>query len=94
MLLGAPNTRRPLELVPDPATLKGQLKLLWLSAGNKDGLINISQGVHAYLKEKGVPHVWNVDGNGHDPATWKSNVCYFMQRVLRSSAEGSSVQGR
>ena len=45
-----------------------QLKLLWLSCGNKDGLIRISQGVHAYLKEKQVPHIWHVDGNAHDPS--------------------------
>ncbi len=37
----APNTRPPAELVPDPAAAKAQLKLLWLSAGNKDGLIAI-----------------------------------------------------
>ena len=62
----APNTRPPAELVPDPAAAKSQLKLLMLTCGNKDGLINISQGLHAYLKEKSVPHIWHVDGHGHD----------------------------
>ena len=47
----APNTRPPAELTPDPAAAKARLKLIYLSCGNKDGLINISQGVHAYLKE-------------------------------------------
>ena len=28
--------------------------------------INISQSVHAYLKESGVPHIWNVDDEGPD----------------------------
>ena len=51
----APNTKPPAELMPDPATAKKQLKLLWLSCGNKDGLIRISQGVHAYLKEQRRP---------------------------------------
>ena len=31
----APNTKSPSELVPDPATTKQKLKLLWLSCGNK-----------------------------------------------------------
>ena len=35
----APNTKAPAALVPDPAAAKRQLKLLWLSCGNKDGLI-------------------------------------------------------
>jgi enterochelin esterase-like enzyme len=79
----APNTRPPAQLVPDPAAAKQKLKLLWLSCGNKDGLIRISQGVHAYLKEKDVPHVWNVDGHAHDPTHWRNNLYYFLQRVFR-----------
>lgn len=79
----APNTKPPAELVPNPAIVRGQLKLLYLSCGNKDGLINISQGVQAYLKEHGVPHIWNVDDHGHDPATWGSNLYHFAQRIFR-----------
>lgn len=80
----APNTKPPAELVPDPAAVTNRLKLLWLSGGNKDGLINISQGVHAYLKAKGVPHIWNVDGNGHDATHWQNSLYYFAQNVFRS----------
>lgn len=79
----APNTGKPAELVPDPALAKRRLKLLWLSCGNRDGLINISQGMHAYLKENGVPHVWNVNANDHGPAEWKLNLYYFLQHVFR-----------
>src|SRR5215212_2354998 len=35
----APNTKAPAALVTAPAAAKQQLKLLWLSCGNKDGLI-------------------------------------------------------
>jgi len=79
----APNTKPPEELVPDPAAATRQLKLLWLGCGNKDGLIRISQGIHVYLKERGVPHVWHVDGNGHDATEWKNNLYLFVQRIFR-----------
>lgn len=79
----APNTKAPADLLSDPAEAKKKLKLLWLSSGNKDGLIYISQGVHAYLKDKGVPHVWNVDGNAHDPTEWRNNLYHFAQRIFR-----------
>lgn len=79
----APNTKPPEELVPDPAAAARQLKLLWLSCGNKDGLIRISQGVHAYLKEHNVPHIWQVDGNGHDPTHWRNNLWLFAQRIFK-----------
>jgi enterochelin esterase-like enzyme len=71
------------QLVPDPAAARDKLKLLWVSCGNKDGLIRISQGVHAYLKDKNVPHVWNVDGHAHDPTEWRNNLYYFLQRVFK-----------
>src|SRR5207237_2006549 len=55
----APNTKQPKDLLPDPAAAKDKLKLLFLSCGNKDGLIRISQGMHAYLKDNNVPHTWH-----------------------------------
>ena len=79
----APNTKPPAQLLPNPEAAKQQLKLLWLACGKKDGLIRISQGVHAYLKEKGVPHVWHVDGNAHDPTEWRNNLYWFAQRIFR-----------
>lgn len=79
----APNTLPPAELVPDPAAAKDKLKLLWLACGNKDGLIRISQGVHAYLKEHEVPHVWHVDSHGHDATEWGKNFYLFSQRIFK-----------
>jgi enterochelin esterase-like enzyme len=78
----APNTLPPSELVPDPAAAREKLKLLWLACGSKDGLIRISQGVHAYLKEHDVPHVWHVDSHGHDPTEWGKNLHLFAQRIF------------
>ncbi|MFM1770417.1 MAG: hypothetical protein RJA22_2946 [Verrucomicrobiota bacterium] len=82
----APNTRPPAELVPDPARAKRELKLLYLSCGNKDGLIRISQGVHAHLKEKNVPHLWHVDEHGHDFQHWKKALYHFAQLIFRPAA--------
>lgn len=78
----APNTKPPAVLLPDPSAAKSQLRLFWLSCGNKDGLISISQGVHRYLKEHDVPHVWNVDDHAHDPAEWANNLHHFAARVF------------
>jgi len=78
----APDTKRPPELVPDPEVPK-KLKLLWVACGSKDGLLRVSQGVHAYLKEKGVPHIWNVDGNAHDTPEWQNNLYHFSQRIFQ-----------
>ena len=78
----APNTKPPADLLADPAAAKG-LKLLWVSCGDKDGLMNVSQRTHAYLKEKGVPHVWHVPPGGHDFGVWKQDLYHFSQRLFR-----------
>ncbi|MEN6307870.1 MAG: alpha/beta hydrolase-fold protein [Anaerohalosphaeraceae bacterium] len=89
----APNTRPAQQLVPDPAKARKELKLLWLACGNKDGLISISQDVHAYLKENNVPHVWHVDSNAHDATEWRNNLYYFVQHLFRAdSANGAEKQ--
>lgn len=79
----APNTKPLEELVPDPAHLARQLKLLYISCGNKDALIFVSQRAHRFLKEHNVPHIWNVDEHGHDPDTWGANFHHFAQRIFR-----------
>lgn len=79
----APNTRPAAELVPDPDAAREKLKLLWLSCGNKDGLIEISQRVHAHLKEHDVPHVWHVDSHGHDPMHWGKALYLFAQQIFK-----------
>ena len=79
----APNTKAPEELVPDPEETKQQLKLLWLSCGNQDGLIGISQRLQRYLKENEVPHIWNVDSHGHDPTHWRNNLYHFAQLLFQ-----------
>lgn len=82
----APNTKAPAELIPDAKKAKEQLKLLWLSCGNKDGLIRISQRLQRHLQEKEIPHVWNVDGHGHDGTHWRNNLYHFAQLLFNDDA--------
>jgi enterochelin esterase-like enzyme len=79
----APNTRPPAELLPDPKVARKQVALLYLSCGNRDGLINVSQDLHAYLKQHEVSHVWNVDDHGHDGDSWANNLYHFAQKLFR-----------
>ena len=61
--------------------------LSWLGPFSIDSYLpslpSISQGLHAYLKEKDIPHVWHVDGNAHDPTEWRNNLYHFSQRIFR-----------
>ena len=83
----APNTKPAAELVSDTDKATKQLKLLYVSCGNKDGLIRISQGLHGYLKEKNVAHVWHVDDHAHDFQHWKKGLYLFGQQIFKSSSK-------
>jgi enterochelin esterase-like enzyme len=83
----APNTKPAAELVPEPDKAGKQLKLLYVSCGNKDGLIRISQGLHGYLKEKNVSHVWHVDDHAHDFQHWKKGLYLFAQQIFKPSSK-------
>jgi enterochelin esterase-like enzyme len=80
----APNTKPAAELVPDPAATTEQLELLYISCGNQDGLIRISQEVHVYLKENNVPHIWHVDDHAHDFEHWKKGLYQFAQLIFET----------
>jgi enterochelin esterase-like enzyme len=86
----APNTKPAKELVPDPEAAKAKVKLLFISCGKRDGLIRISQGVHAYLRDNNVPHVWHVDGNAHDPTHWRNSLYHFSQRIFGAQGAPAS----
>jgi enterochelin esterase-like enzyme len=73
----APNTH--------PARIAAPARLLYLSCGNKDGLINVSQGLHRRLRQQGVPHVWHVDDYGHSRESWAENLYHFAQLLFRPS---------
>lgn len=80
----APNTKRPADLLKDPAEATRKLRLLYISCGDKDGLFKISQGVHKFLDEKNVPHLYNVIADGHhDFKVWKADLYHFAQRLFR-----------
>lgn len=78
----APNTEPPAELVPDPARASQMLDLLWVSCGDEDSLFNISEGVHDYLAENDVPHIWQVDVGAHTFPVWKNDLYHFASLVF------------
>jgi acetyl esterase/lipase len=80
----APNTKKVSELVKDPAATAKQLKLLWVSCGDQDGLMRISKEFHTALDEKKIPHHWHIHPDGkHDFAVWKRDLYYVAPLLFR-----------
>lgn len=79
----APNTRMPEVLMPDPAKAKTQLNLLWISCGDKDGLMSVSRRTSDYMTKNGVPHIFFTDHGYHDFDVWKNSLYMFSQLLFK-----------
>ena len=66
-------------LVSDDAAKK--LRLVWLSCGDQDRLMDASKSLRSTLEEKKVPHVWHVDSGGHEWPVWKNDL-YLLSQML------------
>jgi enterochelin esterase-like enzyme len=79
----APNTKMPTDLLPNPELAKQKLKLLWISCGDKDGLITNSKRTYDYLLKFSVPHIYYVDHGYHDFKVWKNSLYMFTQLLFK-----------
>jgi uncharacterized protein (TIGR03067 family) len=64
-----------------PADTSHSLRLLWLSCGDADSLMNASKEFHTSLDSKKVPHVWHIDSGGHTWPVWKNDL-YLLSQML------------
>ena len=78
----APNTKPPTELLPNPQKAN-DLNLLWISCGDKDGLMSFSSRTHDYLMEHDIPHIFYVEPGGHDFEVWKNDLYMFTQLIFK-----------
>jgi enterochelin esterase-like enzyme len=44
----------------------------------------MSEGLHSYLAERNVPHVWHIDvGGGHTAPVWKNDLYHLATLLFR-----------
>ncbi|MGO3805721.1 MAG: alpha/beta hydrolase [Sphingobacterium sp.] len=79
----APNTQTPEQLLPNPQEAKNKLKLLWISCGDQDRLMEITKRTHEYLAQHQVPHRYYVEPGGHDFKVWKNDLYQISQLLFK-----------
>jgi enterochelin esterase-like enzyme len=79
----APNTKLPQELLPDVEAAKSKLKLLFISCGASDGLLNFSKRTHDYFSKNNVPHIYFIEPGVHDFKVWKNSLFMFSQLIFK-----------
>jgi len=58
-----------------------QLRLMWLSCGDEDRLMDASKTFHTALQDKKVRHIWHIDSGGHTWPVWKNDL-YLLAPML------------
>lgn len=81
----ARNTKPAAEVVLDPDRIAKELRFLWLSCGDQDDLIPISERFHSALNEMNVPHACRVSSGGHTWEVWKSDLYFLSQRLFQET---------
>jgi enterochelin esterase-like enzyme len=71
------------DLIGDGAEAGKKLRLLWLSCGDNDSLLEANKSLHNALEDKKVPHVWHLDSGGHSFPVWKNDLYLLAQMLFR-----------
>jgi enterochelin esterase-like enzyme len=79
----APNTLPTNQLFADVQSFKLGNKLLWISCGDRDGLLHISERMHEFAKENNIMHRYNLIPGDHDFVVWKNDLYFFSQLLFR-----------
>ncbi len=80
-IFGGSNT-----LIPDAEASK-KLRLLWVSCGDSDNLMNSSKSFHTALEDKKVSHLWHVDSGGHSWPVWKNDLYLVSQLLFQEKSD-------
>jgi len=82
---GGPTAGRPdaTASYPDADTLNANLKLFWVSCGDKDPGLAGAKKLDEVLTDKKIKHVWHQDTGAHEWPVWKNDLYLFAQRLFR-----------
>jgi hypothetical protein len=86
----APNTNPPSENIPNVATVKQNVRLIFISCGSNDsGPLRTSEEYHDFLDTNDVPHVYQIEANqAHTKLVWNRSLYNFAQRIFIDSSTG------
>ena len=78
------NRKRFPELHPALDAKAGkQLRLLWISCGKEDGLLEGNQKLVEWLNLKGVHPLWTETPGEHSFRVWRRNLASFTPLLFR-----------
>ncbi len=76
-------------LIPAQTDASKPIRLLWLSCGDEDRLMEASKNFHDRLEEKKLSHIWHIDKGAHTWPVWKNDLYLIAQRLFQDDKSSS-----
>jgi enterochelin esterase-like enzyme len=87
----APNTRQPNQTITDVDAVKQAVKVIFISCGSTDNLINNSENYVDFLNQNDVENTWQIEqGQGHTKTVWNRSLYNFAQMIFRDLGTGGT----
>jgi MYXO-CTERM domain-containing protein len=90
----APNTQNPQQTITNVNTVKQNVKVIFISCGSTDSLINNSEKYVTFLTQNTIPHLYQIEqGQGHTKTVWNRSLYNFAQLIFLQSGGGGGMGG-
>jgi enterochelin esterase-like enzyme len=80
--------------LPDGAEAAKKIRLLWVSCGDADTLLNANRTYHNNLEQQKIPHVWHLETGAHTFTVWRNDLYLFSQRLFKDNKEDKEDKGK
>jgi enterochelin esterase-like enzyme len=88
----APNTQQPSQTIKDVEAVKRDVKLIFISCGTADNLINNTNMYHNFFDQNNIPHIYQLEqGQGHTAEVWNRSLYNFAQRIFLETTPAMQV---
>jgi enterochelin esterase-like enzyme len=72
--------------LPDGDAAK-KIRLLWVSCGDADTLLNANKSFHDSLEKQKIPHTWHLETGAHTFTVWRNDLYLFSQQLFRDKKD-------
>ncbi len=91
----APNTKEPKNTILDPAVIKKNVKLIFISLAPNDNVVGTknSSQYHDFLDQNNITHMYQLepgvpDKDSHSKIVWDRSLYNFAQRIFTDVSTG------
>jgi enterochelin esterase-like enzyme len=66
-----------------------QIRLLWLSCGEDDGLLGINEKFRDWLQTRGIAATWTETAGGHSWQVWRRDLIAFAPVLFQGKGSAN-----